>query len=699
MKKRRFIIILCIVALFICSFNVSAATELENKDGSYVFNNWGDTQTTPKPYQTQSTLSIKQFAGSSAMLTDLAVDSKGRYFIADSAGSCIWSVDKELTSATKIDGYSYNGDYIKFSACEGVWAADEKLYIANTAGKNIVVLDENSLETLAVVNAPTESEWSSTVDFEPIRLSTDGGGRIYVISRNQTQGIVQFTKEGKFIGFLGALEVNPSAWDIFIRTIGTEEMKKRTLQLVPTEFSNLICNQDGLVMSITETVTDSEIYSGKKVPVRLLNPLGNDIHKNNGYFSTIGDVDFTLWVDENSGASRFIDVAVSENGIYSLLDRVRGKVFTYDSDGNLLYVFGSLGSGVDCFEQPVSMVYSGNDIAVLDQSSSKLILLSPTDFSKMILTAYNAHENGNAEEETACWEAIDKEFSGYYLTDIGLGKALYNKGEYKAAMEKFRAVNNKTYYSKAYKGLQTQFVEKNLGWLILCVAAGILLLAMAVKLLKKVLQHNNSVVSCTLKSGWDVITHPFNGFWNLKWEKQGTVSGATIILGASIIVNYICSRFTPYISSTVNLKQTNLLISILSVVAVLLLFVVANWCLTTLFDGKGTIRDIYIYSCYSLTPYVMFSIPILLIGQLLTQETIMLYTSLNLILIVYCLFLLITGTLTVHQFSLGKTILMLIISVIAVMLMVFLIVLCVSLIGNIADCISGVVREITLRYS
>lgn len=699
MKKIRIITIISIIALFICSFNVSAATEFEKGDASYVFDNWGDVRSTPVPYKTDSVFDFKAFTNDSLVLSDLAVDENGRYLVADSANSCIWLVDEAFESLDKISGYTKNGSFISFSACEGVWAADGKIYIADTLGNCIVVLDSKTFETLLVIESPSKTEWSSNVDFEPIKLSTDGGGRIYVISRNQTQGIVQFTKEGKFIGFLGALEVNPTAWDIFVRTFGTKKMKSRVLQLVPTEFSNLICNTDGLVMTITETVTDQEIFSGDKLPVRLLNPLGNDIIKNNGYFPIIGDIDFTLWSDENSGASRFIDVAVSKNGIYSLLDRVRGKVFTYDSDGNLLYVFGGKGSGIDCFEQPVSLVYSGSDIVVLDKSTSKLTSFSATTFTKLVLNAYEAHENGNAEQETECWEELDKEFSGYYLTDIGIGKTLYNKGEYKAAMEKFRSADNKTYYSKAFKGLQTQFVEKYLLWLIVGAVLICAVMVLGFKGASKAIKNSNSLVAVTFKNGWNVITHPFDGFWNLKWEKQGKASSATIILALAVFENYLSSRFVPYISSNENLRQTNSLIDMLALIAILLLFVVANWCLTTLFDGKGTIKEIYIYTCHSLMPYVIFNLPVLLLGNLLTSETIMLYTTLNIVILVYCVFLIITGTLTVHQFTLSKTVLMLIICIAAVMLMVFLIVLCSSLVGNIADFISGVVREIALRYS
>lgn len=699
MRKRWIALTLCAVLLCGASLKASAAAELTDRDGSYVFSYWGETQATPRAYETERTLSLAGEGEISPVLTDLASDAAGRMYIADSAGSCIWVIASDLTAEGRITAYTDGGEERTLSGCEGVWADDGRLYIANTGGKNVVVLDAETHETLTVIHAPSAEEWSSTVDFEPVRLSTDGGGRVYVISRNQTQGIVQFTKEGTFIGYLGALEVTPTAWDIFIRTVGTEEMKKRTLQLVPTEFSNLICNRDGLVLAITETVTDQEIYSGEKVPVRLLNPLGSDILKTNGYHNPVGDIDFTLWKDENSGASRFVDAAVGPNGIYSLLDRVRGKVFTYDADGNLLYVFGGLGGGVDCFVQPVSLVYSGDRIAVLDQSQAKLTLLRPTPFAELVLQAYDAHENGNAATETACWERLEQEFGGYDLTSLGLGKALLNRGEYRAAMEKFRAAHHKTYYSKALKGWQTQFAEQYLGWLLLASAAAIALLTVGIRALARRVRRSSSVPARALADGWEITTHPFAGFWNLKWEHHGTVGGATMLLAAALVIHFIGTRCAPYLASDLHLSQTNSLLPTLSLAAVLLLFVVANWCLTTLFDGKGTIRDIYIYSCYCLTPYVLFSLPLLLLGHVLTLETMSLYTGLRLVLVAYCVFLLMAGTLTVHQFTLGKTVLMLLISVAGVMLMVFLIVLCAGLVGNIVDFIAGAIREIGLRYA
>lgn len=705
MKKIiRIISFILVLMSLLALLPVCAVGELDGENSSYVYDYWGNTVSTPMPYETDITVNLSEFGSVSPTVADMASDSDGNIYVADSANGCIWMLDSSLQFVKSFNEYTLEGNTTFFSACEGCWVAEGKLYVANTAAANIVVLDVASGETLQIVSSPTNEEWSSEIAFEPTRLSTDSGGRIYCISRNQTQGIVQFSPEGKFIGYLGALDVDPDLWDIFIRNFGTQKMKNDSLQMIPTEFTNLICNSDGMVYAITETVSDSEIKSAvngrnaEDSPVRLLNPLGNNILKNNGYFPTVGDIDFLL-SGEDAGASRFIDVAVGQGGICSLLDRKRGKVFTYDYDGNLLYVFGGTGAGIGSFEQPVSLVYIDDKIAVLDQVSKEITLFRTTDFTNQVLAAYDAHDAGDYEKEEACWRALEEKFSGYDIATLGIGKALYNRGEYKEAMQLFKIANNKDYYSKAYKNYQAQLAEKYIIFIFFGAIAAVVALFFGLRTAIRAVKKSNNTVCRTLTSGCYIMTHPFDGFWELKWEGKGTVSGATIMLGAAFVVRILCERLVPYLFSSKNLSQTNTLISTLSLVIIFMLWIVSSWCLTTLFDGKGKIKDIYIYSCYCLTPYVIFSLPILLLGQFLTLEMAALYTSLQIIVIAYCLFLLVAGTVSVHQFTLGRTVLMLFVSVLGVVLMMFLIILCSGLIQNIVDFVVQAFKEIGLRYS
>ncbi len=91
---------------------------------------------------------------------------------------------------------------------------------------------------------------------------------------------------------------------------------------------------------------DESTASTRYDRVKLLNPKGEDLLRRIGFHPPIGDVQFPdRWSTASQrGSSLLADVVVHDLGVYSVLDSNRGRVFTYDSNGNLLYVFGYRGT-------------------------------------------------------------------------------------------------------------------------------------------------------------------------------------------------------------------------------------------------------------------------------------------------------------------------------------------------------------------
>jgi hypothetical protein len=78
---------------------------------------------------------------------------------------------------------------------------------------------------------------------------------------------------------------------------------------------------------------------GSSNQVMRLNPRGEDVLLNlNDNVSISGDQRHRA-TGSLSGPSQLIDIIARPNGMFSALDRTRGRVYTYDSEGNLLYVF------------------------------------------------------------------------------------------------------------------------------------------------------------------------------------------------------------------------------------------------------------------------------------------------------------------------------------------------------------------------
>ena len=83
-----------------------------------------------------------------------------------------------------------------------------------------------------------------------------------------------------------------------------------------------------------------------------------------------------------------------------------------------------------------------------------------------------------------------------------------------------------------------------------------------------------------------VITHPFDGFWDLTHEKRGSIAAAHVLVVLTFITRLFYKRFTSFMFEKVYWEQFNIWREVVSILALVIIYCAANWCLTTLFDGK-----------------------------------------------------------------------------------------------------------------
>ena len=110
----------------------------------------------------------------------------------------------------------------------------------------------------------------------------------------------------------------------------------------------------------------------------------------------------------------------------------------------------------------------------------------------------------------------------------------------------------------------------------------------------------------TLRYSLYVITHPFDGFWDLTHEKRGSLGAANVIIVAALLTNILKLQFSSFLFVKVIWEFTNLLEIVLGFLAPIVIGCLANWGLTTLFDGKGTMKDVYMAIGYSLTHMFLY---------------------------------------------------------------------------------------------
>ncbi|MBQ3028260.1 MAG: YIP1 family protein [Lachnospiraceae bacterium] len=194
-----------------------------------------------------------------------------------------------------------------------------------------------------------------------------------------------------------------------------------------------------------------------------------------------------------------------------------------------------------------------------------------------------------------------------------------------------------------------------------------------------------------------VLTHPFDGFWDLVHEKRGSMAAAHTLLILTFVTNLWSMRFTNFMFNDVRWERVNIWQQVLGLLAPLLIYCVANWCLTTLFDGKGRLKDIYMGMCYSLTPYILIMNPITIISNFVTDEEGAFLAYFNVLAIAWAAIWILISVMQIHDYSLMKAILAIAFSAVGMMIIVFLIMLFFSLVSDAVAFFISIGKEILFR--
>ncbi|MBQ3899212.1 MAG: YIP1 family protein [Lachnospiraceae bacterium] len=201
----------------------------------------------------------------------------------------------------------------------------------------------------------------------------------------------------------------------------------------------------------------------------------------------------------------------------------------------------------------------------------------------------------------------------------------------------------------------------------------------------------------SLKFSLYCMTHPLDGFWDLTHEKRGTYAAANTILFITLLTRILKLRYTSFLFLTVYWEDINIFLYIASILFPLALWVIGNWGLTTLFDGKGRLGQVYMATCYGMAPYPIIQIPLMIVSNFVTIEEGQFYSVLSVISLVYCAFLIITAMGQIHDFGFGKNILFTIASLFAMLVMVFILMIFFSMISQGVAYFISIGRELMFR--
>ena len=201
----------------------------------------------------------------------------------------------------------------------------------------------------------------------------------------------------------------------------------------------------------------------------------------------------------------------------------------------------------------------------------------------------------------------------------------------------------------------------------------------------------------SLRFGLYVITHPFDGFWDLTHEKKGSLAAANTFLFFFLLTRVLKQILTSFQFISRPLQHFSILEEVLSLLAIFLVICIGNWAMTTLFNGKGRFKDIYMALCYALVPYTLLQLPMTFISNGLTYEEGSLYSVIMTVALICCAFLAFVGMMEVHDYGPGKTLIFLIVTVLAALVIIFLVLVFFSLLSDAVAYLISMYREIVYR--
>ena len=176
-----------------------------------------------------------------------------------------------------------------------------------------------------------------------------------------------------------------------------------------------------------------------------------------------------------------------------------------------------------------------------------------------------------------------------------------------------------------------------------------------------------------------VVFHPFEGFEDLRWKKGGTLKYTVIIIIALFFSMIAFDRWCGFQFRPLPDALFSVVPYLMRSVVYFLAWVVGNWAVCTLLDGEGTMRNICIYSSYALIPYVVSTFINVILSHILVQEEQVFFFAVYYIGLIWTGILLFSAIKAVHQYSVTKTLAAILLTVAAMLVILFLAVLLLSL--------------------
>lgn len=645
-------------------------------------------------------------------LNDIYTDAKGLIYIMDSDNGRIVVLNADYTLKTIIQNPTYNGEQLSIVGARGVFVTDDqKIYIADTENARVLIakLDNTIAKALYLPEADVIPE---SFIYRPMKITVDSKGYTYILSEGSFYGALLYKPDGSFSGFYGANAVKTTILGafqkIYERIFMSDTQKENQIAELPYSFSDIAIDDNDFVYTSTGATSTKETNIGQ---LKKLSPGGTNILKNKTTSNVVSaeSTNFSDGLNTKIALSsgwyeyRVTDLSTMDVDKYGYMygfDRFTGHIFIYDQECNLLTVFGggnSNGEQVGTFTNGSAVHVNDitQDVLVVDPANRNLTIYKETEYGALVKKAQSLTNEGSYSESKSYWETALTYDRNQQLAYRGLARAALVEEEYDTCLEYAKMGFDQDTYSSAYKYVRNEYLTDNFVWifLIAVVVCGGLVFLLVYSNKHELKLINNKKVSTMFQC----IFHPFQGAQQVRYYGNGSTALATgcmVLYFFSTVINGIYSSFT---FNMFDKSSYNVFYPLVQTFGLVLLWSVANWGMSTLFEGKGTMKEVYILTCYALIPLIINNFVLTLLSHTLTIEESLVLTAVNVICMALAAIMLSVGNMTAHEFGFFKFLVMTLITILAMFIVVFVILMLFVLVQQLTSFVGTIYKEISYR--
>jgi tetratricopeptide (TPR) repeat protein len=568
---------------------------------------------------------------------DVHIGPDDKVYVADKGNDAIYMLDNDGNLIQTIGSEEGPGS---LSSPEGVFVTqDGKIYVADSGNQRIAVFEANG--TFVREFKKPETELLSSEKFVPIKLVVDRRGVMYIDMNTSYQGLVRLSPEGNFMGYFGANKAQDSLLNWLKKLILNKQQLAKEVPNLPKPIANVSIDNDGFIYTSTGGTFN---VAG----IRKLNAGGIDAFKGR-------EVQHTQGVK---------DVAIDENGFMYNVDQDFGRVSIFDKAGDILFDFGFTDVNTQqygVFGFPTSIgIDSKDNIWVADSGTKTIHKFYRTEFGNDVMNALAMYNDGKYKESKPYWERVFNRNEMYTGSYQGLGKVYLEEQNNSEALDFLKEAFDTKGYSQAFWEIRLDWLHNNFIGLIAGLIAFYLFLRYIPRGVRKLLQRwplpeSTKRPLADLRNFFHVMIHPYDGFYRLK-EARVAPWVIILLLAAVLIMKIMTIYMTGFLFHPVNVSQINLYSELKFFVLPWITWIIANYLVCSIKDGEGKFREVIQGSTYALAPYVVFSVPFLILSNILSLDESVLIKSLTSVMVLWLAVMFFVMTQVIHNFEFVETI-------------------------------------------